>query len=286
MSMAGEDDASTDKNAFCNKSVWKRFVITVAGAVMNIILGFACMFTLVCIESSQHPQHILASNTVAQFTENSISNVESDNNPNPLKVGDKIIKVEGVPVNTGNGLVYEIWHSGNKPIDLTVVRDGKTIVLNDVVFPTEESQGIVLGSYDFIMLGEKATFGNIIKHSVFRSFSTVKVITDSLVDLLGGKYGAEAVSGPIGMAGAVGQASKAGFTSILYLFTLITMNLGVFNLLPIPALDGGRLIFLLIEGIFRKPVKKEVEQTINTVGIMALMGLMLLVTVKDIFNLF
>ena len=124
------------------------------------------------------------------------------------------------------------------------------------------------------------------KHAVFRSFSTVKVIIDSLVDLIGGRYGADAVSGPIGMAGAVGQATKAGFTSILYLFILITMNLGVFNLLPIPALDGGRLIFLIIEGIFRKPIKKEVEQTINTVGIMILMGLMLLVTVKDIFNLF
>ena len=286
VSMAGEDEASTDKNAFCNKPVWKRFTITVAGAVMNILLGFACMFTLVGIESAQHPQHILASNTIAQFTENSVSNVKSEQNPNPLMVGDKVIKVEGVPVNTGNGLVYEIVHSGNEPVDLTVVREGKTIVLEDVVFPTDETEGVVFGDYDFIMLGEKATFGTIVKHAVFRSFSTVKVIIDSLVDLVGGRYGAESVSGPVGMAGAVGQATQAGFTSILYLFTLITMNLGVFNLLPLPALDGGRLIFLAIEGIFRKPVKKEVEQAINTIGILALMGLMLLVTVKDIFNLF
>jgi len=124
------------------------------------------------------------------------------------------------------------------------------------------------------------------KHSVFRSLSTVKIITDSLADLIGGRYGADAVSGPVGMAGAVGEATKSGLTSILYLFTLITMNLGVFNLLPLPALDGGRLIFLIIEGIARKPIKREIEQTINTVGLMLLMALMLFITVKDIFNLF
>ena len=88
------------------------------------------------------------------------------------------------------------------------------------------------------------------------------------------------------MAGAVGEATKNGFNSVLYLFTLITMNLGVFNLLPLPALDGGRLIFLGIEGIRRKPVKKEIEQAVNTAGIMILMALMLFITLKDVYNLF
>ena len=124
------------------------------------------------------------------------------------------------------------------------------------------------------------------KHSVFRSFSTIKVIIDSLKDLIGGRYGAEAVSGPIGMAGTVGEATKSGGNSLLYLFTLITMNLGVFNLLPFPALDGGRIIFLLIEMITRRPVRKEVEQTINTIGIMLLFAFMILITFKDIFGLF
>lgn len=285
VSMAGEDEASTDKNAFCNKPVWQRFIITVAGAVMNILLGIICMFTLVGVESAQQNGH-LASNTIHNFVEGSTSNVLSEANPNPLKEGDKVIKVDGVYIHTGNELVYEIMNSGYEPIDIVVIRDGNEVLLKDVVFPTETTAGATFGSYDFQVYGENADFGTIMKHAVFRSFSTVKVIIDSLVDLVGGRYGADAVSGPIGMAGAVGQASRAGFTSILYLFILITMNLGVFNLLPIPALDGGRLIFLIIEGIFRKPIKKEVEQTINTVGIMILMGLMLLVTVKDIFNLF
>ena len=280
VSMAGEDDESDDPNAFHKKPVWQRFIITVAGAVMNILLGVICMFALVGIESAQ--DGYLASNTIHSFQENSVS----DKGESALKAGDTVIKVDGVRVHTGNELVYEIMNSGFEAIDLVVIRDGKQITLNDVTFPTETQSGATFGNYDFVMQAEKADFGTIMKHSFYRSFSTVKVIIDSIVDLIGGRYGAEAVSGPVGMAGAVGEATKSGINSVLYLFTLITMNLGVFNLLPIPALDGGRLIFLIIEGIRRKPVKKEIEQGVNTVGIMILMALMLLVTVKDIFNLF
>lgn len=280
VSMAGEDEASTDKNAFCNKPVWQRFIITVAGAVMNILLGIVCMFSLVGIECSQND--FLASNVVGGFQEGSIS----DTCENPLMIGDKIIRVDGVSVHTGNELVYEIMNSGYEPIDLVVIRDGKEITLENVTFPTEENSGATFGMYDFKVMKEDVTFATVMKHSVFRSFSTIKVITDSLKDMLTGRYGAEAVSGPVGMAGAVGEATKSGINSLLYLFTLITMNLGIFNLLPLPALDGGRIIFLIIEGIARKPIKREIEQTINTVGLMLLMALMLFVTLKDIVNLF
>ena len=282
VSMAGEDDASTDKNAFCNKPVWQRFIITVAGPVMNILLGIICMFTLVGIEATVGENPVLASNIVADFQEDSLSNKCEQ----PLIAGDKIIKVAGVRVHTGNELVYEIMNSGYEPIDLVVIRNGKQITLQDVTFPTQEQAGATFGIYDFKVLREEINFGNIMKHATFRSFSTIKIIVDSLKDMLKGRYGADAVSGPIGMAGEVGNAAKSGFDSLLYLFTLITMNLGVFNLLPLPALDGGRLIFLAIEAIRRKPLKKEVEQTINTVGIMILMALMLFITMKDIVNLF
>ncbi len=285
VSMAGEDDASDDVNAFCNKPVWQRFIITVAGAVMNILLGILCMCLLVGIETNQYSQNgqgYLVSNTIYGFQESSTS----DKCENPLMPGDTIIKVDGVYVHTGNELVYEIMNQGYEPIDLVVKRNGQEILLEDVVFPNEESSGVTFGNYDFIMQLERADFFTVVKHSFFRSISTVKIIIDSIGDLIGGRYGADAVSGPIGMSSAVGEATKSGFTSILYLFILITMNLGVFNLLPLPALDGGRLIFLIIEGISRKPIKREIEQSINTLGLMLLMALMLLITVKDVFNLF
>lgn len=285
VSMAGEDTASDDVNAFCNKPVWQRFIITVAGAVMNILLGILCMCILVGIETNQYAQNgegYLVSNTIYGFQENSTS----DKCENPLMAGDTVIKVDCVYIHTGNELVYEIMNQGYEPIDIVVSRNGQEILLENVVFPAEENAGVAFGSYDFIMQLEKADFGTVVKHAFFRSISTVKVITDSLGDFLSGRYGADAVSGPVGMAGAVGEATKSGFSSILYLFILITMNLGVFNLLPLPALDGGRLIFLVIEGVARKPIKREIEQAINTFGLLLLMALMLLVTVKDVFTLF
>lgn len=311
--MAGEDEASDDKNAFCNKAVWKRFLVTVAGPVMNILLGFLCMFALVGMESVQNGY--LASNVVGGFQEisfsdkcdnDSIVNEDHSSCEDHLIVGDKIVKVGNVFTHTGNELVYEIMNHGKTSeektvirdgkevtvsvthVDLTVERNGKQMTLKDVEFPAQVEKGVVFGDYDFKILPESAKIGsgNILKHSVFRSFSTIKVVFDSIKDLLTGRYGADSVSGPIGMAGAVGDAAKVGFSSLLYLFTLITMNLGVFNLIPLPALDGGRIIFLGIEAIFRKPIKKEVEGMVNTVGILLLLAVMLFVTIKDIANLF
>ena len=285
VSMAGEDERSTDANAFCNKPVWQRFIITVAGAVMNILLGILCMCALVGIEaipSESNPNPMLATNVVSEFVEDAMS----DKGENPLIKGDRIIMVDGVLVHTGNELVYEIMNSGYEPIDLVVLRDGERITLKEVSFKTFESSGVTFGDMDFKVYGEAFTLTSVVKHAFFRSFSTIKVIIDSLKDLITGRYGAEAVSGPIGMAGAVEDAVKSGASALLYLFTLITMNLGVFNLLPLPALDGGRIIFLIIEAIFRKPVKKEIEEAINTVGLLLLLAVMLLVTLKDVINLF
>ena len=275
--MAGEDEASTDVNAFCNKAVWKRLIITVAGATMNILLGILCMFTMVGIDCVQ--DGYLASNVVDTFFEEATSN-------DKLMEGDRIVRIDGIYVHTGQEVVYEILNNGYEPIDILVVRDGERVLLEDVQFPTEETAGTTIGNRDFYVKREDVSFVSIVKHSIFRSFSTVKVIIDGIKDMLTGRYGAEAVSGPIGMAGAVGDAASIGFYSLLHLFTLITMNLGVFNLLPLPALDGGRIIFLLIEMIRRKPVKREVEGMINTVGLLALLGLMIIVTLKDIINLF
>ncbi len=280
VSMAGEDGDSTDVNAFCNKPVWQRFIVTFAGAAMNILLGILCTFLLVGMECADNGY--LASNTVAQFEEWSVS----DKCESPLMVGDRVIKVDGVGIHTGNELVYEILNQGYEPIDIVVIRNGEKITLENVVFPTEETSGVTFGIYDFKVAREDATFGSVMKHSIYRSFSSIKIIFDSLKDLVTGRFGAEAVSGPIGMADAVGTATKSGISSLLYLFILITMNLGVFNLLPFPALDGGRIVFLFIEMIIRRPVKKEIEQAINTAGILLLFALMLLVTFKDIINLF
>lgn len=292
VSMLGEEGNSDDKSAYCNKKPWQKILISFAGPAMNIILGILCMCLLVGIDAWHG--NALASNTVAEFV-TQVENEEgeiidfqstSDKCQNPLMVGDKIVKVDGVAIHTGNELVYEISHKAHNPIDLVVERNGKRITLEDVIFPTYETQGVTFGDIDFRVYREETNLKNILKHSFFRSFSTVKMVVDSIVDMFSGRYGIEAVSGPVGVASAVGEAVNAGFYSLLYLFTFITMNLGIFNLLPFPALDGGHLIFHFYELIFRKPVKKEFEQMVNLIGIMLLMGFALLITFKDIFSLF
>jgi regulator of sigma E protease len=112
------------------------------------------------------------------------------------------------------------------------------------------------------------------------------MIFDQLGDLLTGRFGVEAMSGPVGVTEAMGDAASAGVQNFLYLVIVITINLGVFNLLPLPALDGGRLLFLLIEAIIGRPVDPKVEGYIHFAGLMLLFGLMIFVTFNDIKGLF
>lgn len=276
VSMAGEDEASDDPNAFCNKNVWRRISTVLAGPVTNIIVGFLGMLVLVALTGP-------ATNIVAAFLDDATSVNHG------LQIDDKIVAVEGVKTHTGNEVVYEITYQGDKPLDITVIRNGEKIVIEDVVFPTVEENGVTLGNYDMLFYGiseADRSFSIVISHTFWRTYSTAKMVWDSLADLIGGRFGLDAISGPIGMTELVGTAVVAGWESLLYLWVIISVNLGVMNLLPLPALDGGRLMFLLWEALTRKPVNKTVESYINAAGLLILMAFMILITFKDIFKLF
>ena len=272
VSMVGEDEESEDKDAFCNKSVWKRMLIVIAGAVMNLLLGFILMMTVVLLQGP------IGSTTVADFSENAISNAQ-------LQVGDEIISVGGTKVHSGNEVMYEIMNKGYEPIDITVKRNGEKITLNDVVFSTIEEEGVLFGEMDFKVLQEERTFPNLMKQTFFRSVSSVKMVYDSLIGLISGRFGMDAVSGPIGVAEVVGSAAKTGAVSFLYIVSILTINLGVMNLIPFPALDGGRFVLLAIEGIRRKPLNRNVEAYINFAGIIILFAFMIFVSFKDVLKL-
>ena len=234
VSMEGEDSESQDENAFTNKPVWQRIIITCAG----------------------------------------------------LRLGDKIIKVDGTRVHIANETIYEIMRKGINPIDITVIRDGETITLEDCVFPTIVEGGTRYGNMDFKVIPEAKTPLNVLKHAYFRSASTIKMIWESLYDLVTGRYGAESISGPIGVTKALGEAAEQGVGDLVYLTVVISMNLGVMNLLPLPALDGGRLLFEIIELIRRKPIRREIEGYIHFAGLVMLMLLMVVIGIKDIIGLF
>ena len=144
-----------------------------------------------------------------------------------------------------------------EPMIFTVQRGEETVEVEITVRQIEE-QGTVFGELDFIIYREQSfDIGTILKHTWFRSCSTVKMVYDSILGLISGRFGMSAVSGPVGITKTISDAAKQSFISVLYLVTVISINLGIMNLLPIPALDGGHLLIYLIELIRRKPMKQE-----------------------------
>ena len=280
--MEGEEGTSENPQAYSNLNPWKKIVVTVAGPLVNIIFAIIVMFGIVASSS------VLGSTTVGGFYQQSLSNSQ-------LQIGDEIVKVGNASVHTYEELSYEIMMQGYQALDVTVVRDGEKIVLEDIVFPVEQDpkSGVVLGIMDFQIYAVKdPTFFDYLEHAFFRSINSVKMVFDSLGGLLTGRFSLDAMSGPIGMVDTVGQVTEVSkkadtITPILNLIVLISMNLGIFNLLPIPALDGGRIVFHLIDGIAgRKVIKKEIEDTITVVTMMLLLAFMLFISVKDVIKLF
>ena len=274
VSMAGEDEESDDPNAFNKKPVWQRLIITVAGAATNLIVGALVMAILVVANP------ILGSTTIAEF-DKSATSAEAG-----LEVKDKIVAIEGHSVHISDELMYEVMRLGVEPVDVTVIRDGQKLTIEDVAFGQLNAEGATFGSPDFYVYREAPTLLNMAKHAFFKCTYTVRMIWESLYDLVTGRYGMEAVSGPVGVTEALTEAADTGAYSFINLAVIISMNLGVMNLMPFPALDGGRIVFLLIEAVRRKPLKTQVEAYINFAGLAILMLFMIFICTKDIIGLF
>lgn len=271
--MEGEDEESNDDRAFCRKKPWRRFIIVAAGAIFNLIFG------LIIVAIILAPGKQFASTTIAQFREEAVSVNYG------LKEGDTIIGVDGRRIFTTYDLSYAFTGVENGTVDMTVRRNGEKVELNDVTFKSEEEQGISYLTVDFYVEPINKTFGTFISQTVKTTISYCRVIWFSLIDLISGKYGISAMSGPVGVTVAIGNAAKQSLKNILPIIALITVNLGIFNLLPIPALDGGRLLFILFEMIFKKSVPAKYEGIIHGIGFALLIGFMLLITAKDIWTL-
>ena len=181
--------------------------------------------------------------------------------------------------------------------DMTVERDGERIELKDIDFlttRTSEDDSPQM-SIDFYVYPADKNIGTIITQTFAETGSNIRMVWGSLIGLITGKFSINEMSGPIGIASAITTVASeslatSGFgsavMSIVYVMMIITVNLGIVNMLPFPALDGGRFLMLLIEWIFRKPVPRKVERIINAVGLVLLLGLSLCIAVKDVIKLF
>ncbi len=275
--MEGEDSDSTDEAAFCRKKPLQRLFIVANGAIFNLILGIIIVGISLLPNSGSN---LLGSTTVARFTEENVSAEYG------LLEGDEIISVNGRRVFTDRDLSYTFTNVEDGNMDLVVRRNGEKLKLDNVQFATEEIEGIKVIKLDFWILGKPKTFGNLITHTFKTTFSYCRIVWFSLIDLLSGKYGISAMSGPVGITATVGEVAKRNILDILPIMALITINLGIFNLLPLPALDGGRILFILIEAVTRRPVPQKFEGFVHAAGFVLLFGFMILIAAKDIYALF
>lgn len=271
--MEGEDEESADHRAFCKKSPLKRLFIVANGAIFNLLLG------LVIIAITLIPQTKFASTTVAKFREEATSVTTG------LKEGDKILSVDGRKIFTTYDLSYAFTGVEDGSLDFVVRRDGEKVALNNVQFKTSEEKGISYVEFDFYVKGVEKNPLTFIEYTFKSAISQCRIVWFSFIDLITGKYGISAMSGPVGITAAIGSVAKENLFNTLPILALITINLGIFNLFPIPALDGGRILFILIELVTRKPVPQKYEGVIHAIGFALLIGFMVLVMAKDIITL-
>ncbi len=284
-------ESATDKSrSFAYKKVWQRVIIVVAGAVMNLVLGFVLL--LIYNGFLQEPYDdkgtVLCPTTPRARLDETASAYQSG-----LRAGDTVLSINGRRVLMDSDMIMEMQNDPDGVLTMEVRRGDETVTLDAVKFAikTDDKTGRNYLSYDFVVLGEERTFLNTITYSAKQELSVATMVWRSLVDMVRGRYGMNELSGPVGtvdiIADAVGETdTMEGWRTLVMLMVMITVNLGVFNLLPLPALDGGRLIFLIWEGITRRRVSPKFEGVVHFVGLILLILLMLVVSYSDITKLF
>lgn len=270
--MEGEDSESDDKNSFANKKVIQRVFVVVAGAVMNLILGVLIILGMVC------SQELVGTPVVADFDKDAVSNAYLEQN-------DRILAIDGMRVYTTTDITTGFSRSADGEVEFLIKCDGKTKTVN-AKFNTQKIDGKNYIDMDFYLYGVEKTVPNVLRETGRQFMSFCRMIFLSLHDLITGKYGLSDMSGPVGAVSVVSGAVKMSLTSTFRIMALLTINIGLFNLFPFPALDGWKLFILLYEGIFKKKLPQKFEWMINAVGLAVLLGLMCLVTFSDITKLF
>ena len=268
--MEGEDEESSDDAAFCNKSAWRKFTVIVAGALMNLVLGFVAL----CILFAPQPQ--LATTTVEAVMTDAPAYEQG------LKPGDRIISVNGSRTNIDSDISFAI--SKNKPGDVipVTVKRGEHKINLEITAYSQDGRTLL----GFTKKIENNSVFATLERAFYSEIFIMKVVIVTFADLFTGALSVSDASGPVGIVTEIGKAAKQGFLDVIYLVALISINLGLFNLIPFPALDGGRAVFAIFEMIFKRKVPAKVEAGIHAAGMLLLFALMIFVTFNDILKAF
>ena len=276
--MAGEDaeEPTDDPRAFLNAAPWRRAIILVAGVTMNFILGFLVMLCLFA------PAKGFVMPTVDAFMEKFTGGGE-----NGLQEGDTLLEIDGYNVYLSSDISTALSKGRDPYYDIWLERDGRKLHLENVYIAPQEYEldGQTVSYYGFYLRTADASPALTLRVTWYSCINVVRLVIDSLKSLFTGAVKVTDLSGPVGITAAMSTVAKQSFEDFLYLVGLISINMAVMNLLPIPALDGARLMFVFYEMIFRHPANRKVEAYIHAGGLIVLLLLMVFVAFHDIWRL-
>ena len=255
--------------------VWQRALVMVAGAVMNFVLGFVVLVVLIAAQNEP-----ITSKTIYAIQDGALCGQTG------LQAGDKVLAVNGRRCFVANDILYELVRTQSYSADFTVLRNGQKVHLPGVQFDTwQDEKGETHMSIGFSVYGLEKTPGNVLREAGNSVLYYGRIVFTSLVDLVRGRESINTLSGPVGIVSAIGQAASYGWQDLLEMLALITVNLGILNLLPFPALDGGKVVFLVIEGVTGHAVPEKLQSVLTLATFGLLFGLMLFATYNDILRL-
>lgn len=282
VSMAGEDmedkqgeNSVPSDRQLCNKPWINRFMTIIAGVLFNFLLAFVILFVIGLVNGSN-------------IGKTYVADVEEDYPAyNILFEGDEITAINGKKINNAERLALELQVNSGKEISLTVKSKSGDIRTEKITPKKIEDGKNTSYLYGFsITTNVKYGFFEAIKYAFVKIYNLLEQMVLIIVYLCTGKLSLNSLSGPIGIFKIVDESAKAGILSILYLIAYLCINVGFINLIPLPAFDGGRALFLVIEKIKGSRVKPEIENTIHSVGFILLMILMIVVSWNDILRIF
>ena len=275
--MEAEDEESDSPGAFTNKKPWKRIIVLAAGAAMNIIMGFIIV-TIIVISSAA---------STGGITSTTIDTVESQSDAARfLQPGDKIVGINGTTVHIKRDISFELGqYSGEGECELKYKRDGKVYTEKFTPMQTTLEDGTPYYYVGFTVKQNSINPLSVLHEGFYQTIWMVKLVFVSLGMLLTGGASVTDLSGPVGVVSAMSTVAKTGLADFIFFAGFLAVNIGVMNLLPLPAPDGGRILFVLIEMIFRKPIPRDKEGYVHFIGFLLLIGLMLFATWNDIVRL-
>ncbi|MBR4039770.1 MAG: site-2 protease family protein [Clostridia bacterium] len=269
----GEDEDAGDPRAFNNQAVWKRILTVVSGPLMNFVVAFAVIVLYMSLIG-------------IPMTVPRVGEVEAHAAAAGLQAGDVLLYVNDTQAADADSVLGEIMHSEGKTVTLRVERAGGEIDIPITPFFDEELGRYRVG-FTFAQERMRVPLLESVPFSVSYNAKSIQLIGLTLKNLIFKGEGVNEVTGPVGTVYVIQEVTQQGGVDIyLELLALISVNLGMMNLLPVPGLDGSRLLFLVVEGVRRKPVRRELEGAIHGAGFILLMGLMLALTYKDIVQIF